>query len=82
MDFNFGDFLKQSKDSCKTKADFIKKINDEENLISDIKDGPNFLERKVYLKRLSNAKFCTENRVIKEKDTLNDELLSLLDGLK
>ena len=82
MDYNFEDFLKQSKNSCRTKADFIKTINDEEKLISDIKDGPNYLERKVYLKRLGNAKFCTENLVIKEKDTFNDELLSLLDGLK
>jgi hypothetical protein len=82
MDYNFEDFLEQSKASCKTKSDFIKKISREEESVSKIQGGPDFLDKQLYLKRLSNAKFCAEHRVIKEKDKFDNDLLELLDRLQ
>jgi len=82
MDYDFDKFLKESESSCKTKADFVGRINDEEDAVSKINDGQNFIERQLYLKRLDNAKFCTEKGAMKEKDMYNADLLKLLGRLK
>jgi len=82
MKYDFRNFLNESKINCKSKIDFINKINDERTLISKSNDSQNFKERQLFLKRLDDAKFCTEKGVVKEKDVYNSELLSLLDRLE
>lgn len=81
MDLNFEEFLKSSKESCKTKLEFVKRIEREEEAAKAI-NIENFLERDHYLKRLSNAKFCAEHGAIKEKDDHNSQLIDLIDRLK
>ena len=82
MDYDFDKFLKESKSSCNTKADFVRRINDKKDAVSKINDGQRFMERQLYLKRLDNAKFCTEKGAMKEKDMYNADLLKLLGRLK
>lgn len=81
MDLNFEEFLKSSKESCKTKLEFVTRIEREEAAAKAI-NIENFLERDHYLLRLSNAKFCVEHGTIKEKDDHNSQLINLIDRLK
>ena len=82
MDLNFEFFLRESKINCKTKTDFVNRINNEEEAVMQDTSKHGFKEKDLYLRRLDNAKFCTEHGAMKEKDNYNSELLDLLDGLK
>jgi hypothetical protein len=82
MDFDFETFLRESEISCRTKTDFVKRIIDEVEAVTKIKDEQSPLERELYLRRLNNAKFCIEKGAMKDKDKYNSDLLELLDRLK
>jgi len=82
MDFDFESFLSDSKICCKSKTDLIKRIVDEEAVVTKINAGQNSMDKELYLRRLHNAKFCIEKGAMKEKDKYNPFLLELLNSLK
>ena len=82
MDYNFGKLIEESKKSCKTKSDFISKIDNENALVSVINDGQSYIQRSQYTKRLDIAKFYAQTGVITESDEYSDELRKLVLGFK
>ena len=82
MDYNFAQFLKDSRKQCKTREDFILKISREIELVNDEPMNPQFyIDKPSYLKRLERAKFAAIGRQFKEPDKYNEELSKLLEGL-
>jgi hypothetical protein len=82
MDYDFNQFLKEAKDICKSKADFVTRIMNEIKAVSKINDGRRYKDKQLYLRRLDNAKFSIEKGVIKEKDRSNAALIKLIESLK
>lgn len=82
MDLNFKNFLIDSKTICKTKTDFVNRLIEEEVSVRNDTSEHGFKEKDLYLRRLDNAKFCTEHGAMKERDTFNQDLIELLDKLK
>jgi hypothetical protein len=82
MDLNFRNFLSESKTICKTKTDFVNRIIEEEESVRNDTSEHGFKEKDLYLRRLDNAKFCTEHGGMKERDTFNQDLIELLDKLE
>lgn len=80
MNYDFKEFLELCN-NCRTKSDFLRRISDEESFVSQIND-PDYLTRQLYLRRLNNARFCTEHGVTKEDDTFNNLLYELVERLK
>ena len=82
MEYDFSQFLKDSKEHCKTKDDFKKRISREIDLVIETPSGlSSNLDRKAYFKRLEGAKFAIEKGQFKETDKHNDELRDLLESL-
>jgi hypothetical protein len=81
MSYDFGEFIQESKKSCKTKLDFISKIDNEKTLLSKSIESQSYMQRYIYSKRLDNAKFCVQKGTMKVPDPYNDALRNLLDGL-
>ncbi|MEI6554260.1 MAG: hypothetical protein WCL70_01585 [Paludibacter sp.] len=82
MDYNFGKFIEESKNSCKTKSDFISKIDKEKALVSEIHDGLSYELRTKYSKSLDIAKFYAQTGVITESDEYSDDLRMLVLGFR
>ncbi len=82
MEFDFDKFLRESKENCKTKIDFVTRIEDEKTIVSKINDIKIYREKQAYMKRLDKAKLYTEHGMINEPDLHNEYLRKLLDGLK
>ena len=82
MEYDFSQFLKDSKEHCKTKDDFKKRISREIDLVIETPSGlSSNLDRKAYFNRLEGAKFAAENGHFKGPDKYNDELRELLESL-
>lgn len=82
MDYNFAQFLKDSRKQCKAKEDFIVKIITEiEKTIERHANPKCFRDKKSFLKRLEEAKYAAITGHFKESDKYNEELMRLLDNL-
>ena len=82
MDYNFAQFLKDSRKQCKTKEDFIVKICNEIDLVQVEQSNSQFFpDRQSYLKRLEGAKFAAISSQFKEADKYNEEIMKLLERL-
>lgn len=81
MDYNFDKFIQDSKSSCKTKSDFVSKIDREQAAVSKLNNVQSSIQKEIYLRRLDNAKFCTQKGAMKFEDTFNEDLRKLLDNL-
>ena len=82
MEYDFSQFLKDSKEHCKTKDDFKKRISREIDLVIETPSGlSSNLERKAYFNRLEGAEFVAKYAQFKETDKQNEELMILLESL-
>lgn len=82
MDYNFADFLKESRNKCKTREDFLVRVTREIDLATKDPGNPQFyVDKKSYLRRLEGARLATLTYKVKEPDKYNDELMRLLNGL-
>ena len=78
---DFCDFIEDSKNSCRTKVDFVSKIDNEQAAVSKLDNVQSSIQKEIYLRRLDNAKFCAQKGVMKFEDTYNEDLRKLLDNL-
>ena len=82
MEYDFSQFLKDSKEHCKTKDDFKKRISREIDLVIETPSGlSSNLDRKAYYIRLEGAKFAVEKGQFRNPDKYNNELKDLLERL-
>ena len=82
MKYDFSQFLKDSKEQCKTKDDFRKRLSNEIDWVIGTPSGlSSNLDRKAYFNRLEGAKFALENDRFMEPDEYDNELRDLLESL-
>ena len=82
MEYNFSQFLKDSQEQCKTRDEFLKRISNEIELVTEVhSDQSSHLDRKAYYKRLEGAEFAVKYDQLKESDKHNEELIILLESL-
>ena len=82
MEYEFSQFLKDSKEQCKTRDEFLARISKEiDSVVTIPSDRSLHLARKAYYKRLEGADFAAKYDQFKEPDIYNEELMILLNRL-
>lgn len=74
-------FLNSAKQSCKTKQDLAKKVDDEINNVAKVKNSPITLQRDAYIRNLNDVKFCLINESFREVTPFRNHILDVLDSL-